>query len=279
MDQQEALRKAAKGRDPNEVVTYGSRQPYVDGPTVASVQTAFARSRLSHQSWKSRLMDGRLDSRHAFRNDARGSVDIFKDRQAPSSTKLDVWLLVDASGSMAGEKACRAQDVAGTLVEAFKRIPTVNLHVWQHHAAAGKVQLIRVYQQGVPPRLERMNVNVAGGNADGFALQAIAGRAVRDVRRDTKVLVIVVSDGLPSVHGLGATNRDIQAHSATVAEDMRRKGMAVMAVAIEGETDAHARMYGEENVIPFEIGSPTRWADFSRTLATVFGRTLKQRAS
>lgn len=277
MDQMQALEQATRGRDPNEIGTrWQPRQPYIDGPTVASIQTTFQRSRLSRQSWQSRLMEGRLDSRHAFRNDARGSVDIFKDRSAPSATRLDVWLLVDASGSMNGVKASRAQDVAGTMIEAFKRIVTVRLHVWQHKASDG-VYLHRVYEPGMEtPKVDRMVMNVGGGNADGFALQAIADRAIHEVRRDTKVLVIVISDGIPSVHGVGATNWDIQAHSAIVADGLRRKGVKVMAVAIDGPTDAHARMYGPENVVPFNQKSPTRWGDFARDLAAIFGRQLRE---
>lgn len=274
MEQQEALALAAKGRNPNEVVQHMKREPYVDGPTVASIQTTFQRSRLSHQSWSSRLMEGRLDSRHAFRNDARGVVDIFKDRKAQSATRLDVWLLVDASGSMGGAKACRSQDVVATMVEAFKRIPTVNLHVWQHNASQS-VELYRVYERNVGSTADEMLLHVLGGNADGFALQAIADRAVRDVRRDTKVLVIVLSDGLPSVHGRGATNYDIKGHSTIVAEGMRRKGVSVMAVAIDGPTTAHAEMYGAENVVPFNRASPTKWGDFARALAGTFGRLLR----
>jgi uncharacterized protein with von Willebrand factor type A (vWA) domain len=275
MDQIEALARQNAGRDPNEIKGWGERAPYIDGPTVASIQTTFQRSRLSHQGWRSRQLEGRLDARHAFRNDARGAVDIFKERSAPSATKLDVWLLVDSSGSMRGERACRAQDVVGTLIEAFKRITTVRLHVWQHNAGSG-VNLYRVYEPGKPSKVHAMLNNNGGGNADGFALQAVGEMAIRQSRADTKVVLIVISDGIPSVHGDGATNWNITDHSALVAQTLRRKGAKVMSVAIAGSNEAHRHMYGVENVVDFDRKSPTRWADLARGFAATFGRLLRE---
>lgn len=277
MNQTSYLDQRNAGRNPNEIATDREREPYIDGATVASIQTIFARSRLSHQGWRSRQLDGRLDSRAVWRNDARGHVDIFRERRAPSVTKADVWLLIDASGSMSGEKATRAQDVVGTLVEAFKRQPTVRLHVYMHNAIDANVRLYRVYEPGRTPKIDRMLLKVASGNADGFALQAVGDRAVRALRPDTSSIVIMVSDGLPSVHGLGAINREITQHSALVAQTLRDKGVQVMAVAIDGTNDAHRTMYGEKNVVPFDLRSPRRWADLARDFAAIFGRLLKEK--
>lgn len=152
-------------------VGYGDRVPYVDTATVQSVQNAFARSRLSHRGWTPRQAEGRVDGRNVWRNDARGATDIFRERHSPSTTKVNVWLLVDVSGSMAGKdyvrgaramvpnpafdparegnvgyytqalvpdslgkRVNRAQDCAATLVAAFSRISTVTLRVWSHSA-------------------------------------------------------------------------------------------------------------------------------------------------
>ena len=131
---------ARKERDrSNEVLSYVDRKPYINAATAAGIQTVFNRTRLSRQSWESRQLAGRLDGRQAWRNDARGSIDIFRDRRLPSPTRLDVYILVDSSGSMYGGRICRAQDMAGTLVDAFKRIPTVRVHVYQLEASGGGV--------------------------------------------------------------------------------------------------------------------------------------------
>jgi len=262
-------RKAAVLDRSTEVVGYQSREPYISKVTSAAIQTVFNRTRLSHQNWESRQLAGRLDSRSVWRNDARGSVDIFRDRRLPSPTRLDVHLMVDASGSMMGGRICRAQDMAATLVDAFKRIPTVNVHVWTHSASGGHTTVTRVFENGVVNRLDQMPMLIAGGNADGFALEAIGQQAAKQKRPDTASLIIVISDGLPSVSGHGAV-APIEDHSVFVTQALHRKGVDVMAVAIAGDARAHEYMYGEGKSILFDGD----WAALSRGFAAIFGKVL-----
>ena len=262
---------ARKPRDRStEVLHYQEREPYINAATAAGIQTVFNRTRLSHQTWESRQLTGRLDGRQAWRNDARGSIDIFRERKQPSPTRLDVHILVDSSGSMSGDRICRAQDMAGTLVDAFKRIPTVRVHVYQHHAHQGVTNIFRVYEPG--DSLQGLNLmlqNIAGGNADGFALEAVGMRAASMKRPDWKSLVIMVSDGLPSVSGVGA-RADIRDHSKLVTQNLARKGVAVMAVAIAGDMRAHEYMYGEGSSVLF-TGD---WNELNRSFGAVFGKIL-----
>lgn len=262
---------ARKERDrSHEVVRYERRKPYINKATAAGIQTVFNRTRLSHQTWESRQLAGRLDGRQAWRNDARGSIDIFRDRRLPSPTRLDVHILVDSSGSMSGDRICRAQDMAGTLVDAFKRIPTIRVHVYQHHATAGVTNVYRVYEPGDSlAGLDEMPLRIAGGNADGFALQAVGLRAAQMKRPDTQSMVIMVSDGLPSVNGVGATG-DILDHSKLVTQQLARKGVKVVGVAIAGDKRAHETMYGEGSSVLF-TGD---WNELNRSFAAVFGKVL-----
>jgi cobalamin biosynthesis protein CobT len=262
---------ARKERDRStEVLSYEDRKPYVNAATAAGIQTVFNRTRLGHQSWEARQLAGRLDGRQAWRNDARGSIDIFRDRRLPSPTRLDVHILVDSSGSMHGDRICRAQDMAGTLVDAFKRIPTVRVHVYQHNASGGTTSIYRVYEPGDSlDGLTKMLHHVAGGNADGFALEAVGMRAALQKRADTKSLVIMVSDGLPSVTGQGATG-NILDHSTLVTQNLKRKGVDVMAVAIAGDKRAHEQMYGIGSSVLF-TGD---WNQLNREFAGVFGKAL-----
>lgn len=254
----------------HEVKQYQDREPYINKATAAGIQTVFNRTRLSHQGWEARQLAGRLDGRQAWRNDARGSIDIFRDRRLPSPTKLDVHILVDSSGSMMGGRICRAQDMAGTLVDAFKRIPTVRVHVYQHYAHQGVTHVFRVYEPGdTLLGLTKMLHNIAGGNADGFALEAVGNRAASMKRSDTKSLVIMVSDGLPSVSGTGATG-NILDHSTLVTQQLKRKGVSVMAVAIAGDKRAHEQMYGVGSSVLF-TGD---WNELNREFAAVFGKAL-----
>ena len=260
-----------------EVVNHGIREPYVHPQTVAAIHTVFNRTRLSHQAWESRLYSGRLDSRQAWRSDARGATDIFRDRNMPSPTKLNVAIMIDASGSMAGEEACRSQDMAATLVAAFQRIPTVNVSVWQHNASGGTT-VYRCYERGAPNKLNSMLLNIDGGNADGFALDWMGKRLLAAKRPDERLLVIMVSDGLPSVRGhgqtaslaAGAKGNDLLDHSAKVAADLRRKGCDVMSVYIGWDPSSHIRMYGKDKVVPF-TGD---WSALARSFGSVFGKVL-----
>jgi cobalamin biosynthesis protein CobT len=256
----------------NEIKTSSIRQPYVDDVAVAAIHNVFNRSRLSHQSWASRQDYGRLDSRHAWRSDATGRTDIFRERKMPSPTKVNVYLLVDASGSMLGYEACRAQDMAGTLVKAFERIPTVNVSVWQHNAHAGSATVYRMAERGAPNKLDRMLFNISGGNADGFALEWVGQYAMRKQRPDERTLIVVLSDGLPSVNGVGAKG-NILDHSSLVANALRTKGASVMSVAIAGDDASHKYMYGESNVVHW-TGD---WARLARDFAQVFGKVLARK--
>lgn len=251
-------------------------QPTVHPGTVASIQTIFQRSRLNHRAWQPRRREGRIDGRQVWRNDALRHVDIFKERNNPSVTKLNVHLLVDSSGSMVGQRTQAAQDCVATLVEAFKRQPTVRLHVWQHHATLGRCQVARVYTPGRGTKgIRRMHEFVAGGNADGFALEYVGKRALKMAYGDEITVVVMISDGAPSAHGKDATNYDLTLFSRQVSTELRLGGAHVLSVAIAGDRGLNADMYGSENVMNFDAHSPTAWADFGRDLARVFGALLR----
>lgn len=197
-----------------------------------------------------------------------------------STTKVNVWLLVDASGSMdmPRTKSNGAQDLAATLTEAFKRIPTVRLHIYQHNAyTRGEATLYRVFEDGKLNKLASMTDNTAGGNADGFALQWVGNQALRHQRPDERTLIVVISDGLPSVHGQNATNHDLISFSHSVSSELRLRGASVMSVSVEAGQESNARsMYGPENVVEFHVGSPTAWSDLARGLGDLFGKMLKR---
>lgn len=263
------MRATATRDRSSEVLTRGPREPYVDATAVAAIHTVFSRTRLSHQTWAARQDHGRLDSRHAWRSDAKGATDIFRERRLPSPTKLNVYVMVDASGSMLGYEACRAQDMAATLVRAFERIPTVNVSIWQHHASGSTTTVYRNFEKGAPNKLRDMLDHIGGGNADGFALEWVGKYALQKQRPDEHTLIIVVSDGLPSVKGSGASAPIID-HSALVAEQLRKKGAHVMSVAIAGDAASHRYMYGEGNVVHFT----NDWSKLARDFAAIFGKVL-----
>jgi len=259
-------------KGPAPMVLQGVREPYIDGGVVAAVRAVFNRTRLAHSDWQYRRLDGRLDSRSAWRYDARNQVDIFRERKNPSPTKLNVFLLVDASGSMMGRSACNAQDVSATLVDAFKHIPTVRMHVWQHWAMGGGATLLRRFEPGMSLEGLTKMPETAGGNADNFALRAMGDRAVQLQRPDTQSVIIMISDGRPSVSGKNARISDPVVHAQKTVADLARKRVSVLSVAIEPLGGLNVQMYGAKNVIPFT----GNWSALAQSFAAVFGRFLQE---
>lgn len=258
---------------------WSDRDPQVNPAVVASIQTVFNRSRLSRQGWQSRLLEGRVDGRAVYRNDAKGSLDIFRERNAPTITKVNLWVIIDSSGSMNGTKIERAQDLAGTLVAAFQRIPSVRLQVWQHNAQGdGEVNLYRVYGPG-KNIINKMRSNVGGGNADGFAMQAIGDLALRAGRPDERTIVWMISDGLPSVPGTGSVNRDLASHSTIVCSALRAKGLTIIATAIAGFNQDFVKMYSPEWIMQFKVNVPAQqaWIDLGQQIGAIVGRALAKR--
>jgi len=269
-----ATRRNVVAAGPAPIQWGGVRKPYVNGAVVAAVRSIFGRTQLAHQNWAYRRLEGRLDSRNVWRYDAQNKVDIFRERKNPSPTKLNVFLLVDASGSMSGASACNAQDVSATLVDAFKHIPTVRMHVWQHWAESSGAVLLRRYEPGMTLEGLTKMPETAGGNADNFALRAMGNRAVELQRPDTQSVIIVISDGRPSVHGQQARVHDPVAHAQHTVRELKRKRVSVLSVAIAPLGGINVQMYGEKNVIPFT----GNWSELAQSFAATFGRFLREAA-
>jgi hypothetical protein len=109
---------------------------------------------------------------------------------------------------------------------------------------------------------------IAGGLPTA-SLEAVGLRAAQMKRPDTASMVIMVSDGLPSVNGVGATG-DMLDHSKLVTQELKRKGVSVVGVAIAGDMRAHELMYGEGSSVLF-TGD---WNELNRSFAAVFGKVL-----
>jgi len=253
---------------------YGyDRTPFIDPGLVSSIRQVFAETRLSHATWQSRQFYGRFDGRQAHRYVTQHQTDLYRIRRMPSATKLNVHILVDSSGSMSGQPMADAQDCTATLVEAFGGDPNVRVHVWQHNAVGNGTYIYKMYEPGMPSsNLKQMPGRIAGGNADGFALDAIGQKALDTGQPDEVNLVIMVSDGAPSAHGVGARNHDLIAHSQTVVANLNQQGVLVLSVGIAGNAGVNERMYGRENNIPFNGD----WNELGRTFGAVFGDILRR---
>lgn len=258
----------------------------VSPTAVAAIKRAFMLARTSHRNWKSGMRYGRLDSRAAARAD-RGATDIFKYKRDQSATQVRLAVVTDASGSMGGRDAkitvpgwhrkvtvTRHEAAAlfgATIAKALGTIPTVSLDVFEHSAASGgRVEIKWRWHRGTPLGVFNEGSQRSfgtGGNADGHALMAIAKRMQRDLKRDERGLILMVSDGLPADYTPDGRGNAGGALKDAVAE-CRAMGIEVIAVAIEGSDQS--AYYGKDGFIPF-TGD---WMELGRNLADHVGRAL-----
>jgi len=268
--------------------------PVFDAPAlvstvaVAAIRRSFLQAKTSHEAWRTYRRAGRLDPRQGPRAD-RGAQDIFKTRTGKSTTRVKVAVLIDASGSMGQADATvdhptspatryrvarrEAAAVFGaTIAKALGAIPTVDLDVFQHAAGGGRMYLKWRWAKGTPVSVfngAAFGHIGGGGNADGHALYAIAERMIKSLKRGERGVIMVVSDGLPSVYGHGGNSEAGQALIDAVAH-ARKHNITVIGVAIDGSDQTV--YYGEGTVK--HNGS---WTALGSTLAKQIGGALATR--
>lgn len=254
---------------------------------VAAMRKAFTQAKTSRDSWVTAKREGRIDFRRAPAA-SRGAQDIFKRKTGSSTTHVKVSVLIDASGSMSAHDAQIAHpDAVGrkvsvqrriaasvfgaTIAEALGRVPTVHLDVFQHSAGGGRMIIKWRWSRGTPVAVfnEAVYGIGGGGNADGHALYAITTKMQREIKRGERGVILVVSDGLPSVYGHGGNSEAGQALVDAVAF-ARKQGYTVLAVAIDGSDQS---AYYGDGVIPF-TGD---WNALGSALAKHIGKALAHR--
>lgn len=256
---------------------------------VAAIRKAFTLAKTGHRGWKAIQREGRFDVRQAPRI-SRGAQDVFKRKVGRSTTRVKVSVLLDASGSMNFEDATlrnpgrpeervtvrrrmAAAVFGATIAQALGTVPTVDLDVFEHGAGFGDQLTIKWrWSKGTPVAVFNETANRGlrqSGNADGHALYAVTERLAREIRRDERGIIMVVSDGLPSIYSTTGTVslptrligesehhyeercRTFQAGQALVdaVAHARKRGFEVIAVAIDGSDQSV--YYGPQGVIRF----------------------------
>jgi hypothetical protein len=261
----------------------------VSDVAVAAIRKAFLLSKSSHEAWRSYKREGRIDPRHGPRAD-RGATDIFKRKTGVSTTRVKCAVLIDASGSMHGyggskitlpgqetkapvdvTRSMAAAVFGATIAKALGRVPTVDLDIYQHAAGYGNRLYIKWrWHKGTPTGVfnEVAYGSIGGGgNADGHALFAIATHLKRDLKRGERGVIMVVSDGLPSIYAHGGKGDAGSALVDAVAA-ARKMGIEVIAVAIDGSDQAC--FYGKDGVVPFT----GNWTALGSALAKHVGKAL-----
>jgi cobalamin biosynthesis protein CobT len=267
----------------------------VSQQAVVAIRTAFTQAKTSHRAWKSIQREGRFDVRQAPRIH-NGAQDVFKRKVGRSTTHVKVSILIDASGSMRGfgsaaiphpdapkrriqvSRAAAAALFGATIATALGRVPTIDIDIFQH-AAGSMLHLKYRWAKGTPVAVFNGAATQSigpSGNADGHALFAITERMKREIKRDEKGIILVVSDGLPSQYASQNVTASPQERSAGQAlidavAHARRAGFEVIAVAIDGSDQSV--YYGEKGVVPFDGD----WTALGKALGQHVGAALAVR--
>lgn len=204
---------------------------------------------------------GELDEDELYRfamNDYR----IFKDAEVAHLPKTFVGMLIDISGSMAGQKTKWAMQMAHLLLIAAKSKNNVHARVYAHTSDDGAA-FYRIWEEGDnPDRLSLIDGHLpSGANYDSYAV-AWAGDEVAAQDAEQKLL-LVISDGLPAEISYGGI--PAQNHVRYHVDRLERKGVDVIQIAIgsELEPEDQSRMY--KRWIPFLVHGDANSA-FAKTL-------------
>src|SRR4029078_11712202 len=105
------------------------------------------------------------------------------------------------------------------IAKALGRVPTIDLDVYQHSASFGHLYMKWRWHKGTPLGVfnEATQGIGGGGNADGHALFAITTKMLKELKRDQKGIIMIVSDGMPSVYSDDGTSEAGQALIDAVA--------------------------------------------------------------
>lgn len=163
-----------------------------------------------------RLSGRRVDRSGLVQAVIRGDPRLLAARRTVPSPDVFIGVLIDCSGSMAGDNLERAKHFAVVIAEAARGLPAVDARFF------GFTDTV-IFDAGTARRCGVTALEADGGNNDAAAL-AWAARAARHSRRQT-VLLVMISDGAPTECSIDALRALVRSVSA--------RGMLCAQVAIE----------------------------------------------
>lgn len=186
---------------------------------------------------------------------AKGDYRYFsRDAHIEPNYNLDVIILCDESGSMAGERIRACKSTAICCYEFMNQAcGEGHVSVYGHstrsiYGSSGHVKLCCYADFDSPDSDDRyrlMNMRAGGSNRDGYALRFVKEKiAERDAERK---LIIMISDGQPADHGYMGTAAmaDIQ----SVLRECDRDGIMYIAAAIGCDQEVIKTIYGEKHFL------------------------------
>jgi len=162
-----------------------------------------------------------------------------------------IGILVDQSGSMNGDKICRARTLCIILAQALRNITGVRLYVYGHTANLhGSCSELTLYEHYTPTMGDDFTalglISAHSNNYDGYAIKEAARKLNHDPAK--KKYLFVLSDGMP--HGRGYAGKDAEKHVNSVCKFIRDKlkiGLYTFGVGIYSCDQADfVKQYGEK---------------------------------
>jgi cobalamin biosynthesis protein CobT len=201
------------------------------------------------------LKRGKVDPTQLY----RWAVDdwrMFQQKGRKVDPSAYVYLLVDMSGSMGGEKLKSAQRLAKLFIAALSSMDGVTPKVYGHtgDSAQTSCDVYRIWEPGDPLSRNGLIMSLPhSNNYDGYAIELVGNKLAAESRNNEQRLLIVLSDGYPAGHNYGGTSAE--SHVRAVVDELRSKHrIRTLQIAIDDGMDPErqARMFDE--FIPYRPG-------------------------
>jgi nitric oxide reductase activation protein len=147
------------------------------------------------------------------------------------SDRIAVVLLVDESGSMAGDEIKTARKASILLWESLRHNKSVDVYIYGHTADTSYygVTDINVYKEPTSKSYFTIgNMEAHNVNRDGYAIKSVALRVRAQTER--KALFFVISDGQPYAHGY--SGKDAVEDTRKKVIEVENMNMKVVQIAI-----------------------------------------------
>lgn len=223
--------------------------------TGRKLENAFERVLRIKRSEKRNMRVGAVCSRDLYRVGMR-DPHIFMRKGQPMKADLAVFLLLDNSGSMGSQgaemevdghyirldKSTLSRTAAGVIERGLSKFAAIKISLFDVSGGVIRHSTVKKFdEKGVGSKCYNsiQPVGIGGGNKDGYSIRV----ATKDLlaRRETKKVLVVLSDGLPSDYN-GGDKQGMNDVKDAVRE-ARRKGVIVIPIMF-GRASDRERMKG-----------------------------------
>lgn len=202
------------------------------------MEKAFERILRQKRSEQRNLRRGVLDTRALYRVGMR-DAHVFMKKGEPMKADLAVFLLMDNSGSMAScgaqtsdgnfSKSALSRKAASIVEYSLRKYAAIKISLFDVSGGCIRHNTIKKFEEtthGGKCWHSINNLGIGGGNKDGYSIRVATKELLE--RRESKKVLFVLSDGLPSDYNGGerAGMEDVR----NAVKEARRKGILVVPV-------------------------------------------------